>query len=1412
MNLILLTTKNLRSLSQYVLPILVFIFCTMGTQAAYATCHNVTYGGKIGDTEIQIGNYNPSPIISIEDPSGGNGTLEFLWLQTTDLTIARENWTPISGANSSTFDPGQISETTYFLRCSRRDGCTNWDGESNIIAKVVHPTPTADCINSTRVNDLANAPEIIGNHGVDHANNLLNAIDGQAARFYDENDNIVIKLEKAIDAGNFYTISWKQRNYTSTISNKAKLIVTESLNGTDFRDQKHQTTVIKDFFIYTTFQSTRTTRFIKLKSSAGFADLEIDAITYNKFTCVAGCVNVTDPGVIVGDEAQCGAYDATPIQSAQAPVGGIGDLEYLWLSSTTGRPRFITDTIAGANDATYDPGVLTETTYFVRCSRRTSCDSVDDWIESNTIIKYVYDNCVNGPTVCELNDHGISDKTPGATRNVWMNFDDEGIKEYTVINNSSKIQQFEDGTAVITGTVARVDDPCFQYTYFVRLVNKSTWAQWAAQGKTFKPNGSVDHTVWTYYDVDDAKSNFIGQGCHAGEVLNISQNPTDRTLGFQIGDGANVKNQNFGLSGWYKFSGSRVGHGDYNSNIDNCVVPCTGKISSVFLTNGTDAITLENGGTYRLCDLPLDNYLEAEVSGDHESFLWTVNSTDRIENVLPYNFPATSNGDFWNPVAGQYRITGSLYSENHAGGQLCDQVDITINIITCPKVCVLDNHGPSGVDSSKDRLIWLKENGGQREEYGVVDNSSKFTEFSDGTALLTGTVAKVDEPCKKYTYSVRLINKSTWTQWEAQGKTFKPNGNADHTSWIYYDLDDANSTFRGIECLDGEILNISQNPADRTVGFQLGDAANLKNSNFGLSGWFFFEGSRTGKGDYNGNINDCELASPFFNIGNKVWEDLNGNGQLDDGEPGLENIRVQLIGTDFVGNGVILETVTDSLGMYLFPSLQPGTYKLIFGPPTPGFFATAKNLGDDNTDSDINSGNGMTDLKTYGGGENDLTIDAGYFRLAEIGNFVFEDLNGDGIRQGNENGIGGVEVILEGVDGENNPVNRTTISNDLGIYFFNGLKPGTYKLTFGEVDGFEYSANNQGGDDSADSNVDPMTRMTGMEELTSGEMNDTYDAGLFQPISLSGFVFIDEDNSGLRDMDDTPQSGVKVNLLRRNPINGLFSVVDMTMTSDAGLYEFTNQAPGIYQIQFDPNTLPIDFFFTTQQDVFGNSEDDIDSDVNANGVIEGIALTSGQAPVTNLGALLVNDAILPVEWGIFTAELVNKNEVQLFWTTHSEINNNYFQIERSIDGVNFEVIGFVEGYGTTDINNEYDYLDTDPFFGKNYYRLKQVDLDGAYEYSVVRTIVLQVENLPDVIVYPNPTKDFTTLRAVKPFETDVEVDIVSVKGEVLRTIQLSQSTNSERIDLREYQSGYYYLNIRYDEFRQVVHRVLKLQD
>ncbi len=110
---------------------------------------------------------------------------------------------------------------------------------------------------------------------------------------------------------------------------------------------------------------------------------------------------------------------------------------------------------------------------------------------------------------------------------------------------------------------------------------------------------------------------------------------------------------------------------------------------------------------------------------------------------------------------------------------------------------------------------------------------------------------------------------------------------------------------------------------------------------------------------------------------------------------------------------------------------------------------------------------------------------------------------------------------------------------------------------------------------------------------------------------------------------------------------------------------------------------------------------------------------------------------LPIELLSFIA-VPNKNEIDLEWTTESELDNNYFTVEKSRGDLQFQSVAIVKGAGTTNQANQYFLADKSPFLGKSYYRLKQTDFDGNSTYSEIVAVEFTPATILDFEVYPNP--------------------------------------------------------------------------
>lgn len=149
---------------------------------------------------------------------------------------------------------------------------------------------------------------------------------------------------------------------------------------------------------------------------------------------------------------------------------------------------------------------------------------------------------------------------------------------------------------------------------------------------------------------------------------------------------------------------------------------------------------------------------------------------------------------------------------------------------------------------------------------------------------------------------------------------------------------------------------------------------------------------------------------------------------------------------------------------------------------------------------------------------------------------------------------------------------------------------------------------------------------------------------------------------------------------------------------------------------------------------------------------------------------------LPVELTYFDVEEVEQ-KANLVWETESEVNNDYFEVQRSTDGFKFERLGIVEGSGTTSFSNSYNFVDENPYRGVSYYRLKQVDFDGQYEYTDTKSFELYAHS--NILLAPNPVSSFDQLTVdVSQFGFDAEevtVKLVMADGRIVYAGGLQQN-------------------------------------
>lgn len=206
---------------------------------------------------------------------------------------------------------------------------------------------------------------------------------------------------------------------------------------------------------------------------------------------------------------------------------------------------------------------------------------------------------------------------------------------------------------------------------------------------------------------------------------------------------------------------------------------------------------------------------------------------------------------------------------------------------------------------------------------------------------------------------------------------------------------------------------------------------------------------------------------------------------------------------------------------------------------------------------------------------------------------------------------------------------------------------------------------------------------------------------------------------------------------------------------------------------------------------------------NANIVI-GKALDGNGSNKTSLDNLIIRQSQhspLPVELVNFDAAIdVDDQKVHLDWSTASELNNNFFMVERSSDLQAWEAIAKINGVGTTANLTKYGSVDVAPLIGTSYYRLKQVDFDGTTAYSPVES----VENTHSTLdiqlnVYPNPASDYIVISGLS--EEVGQVFLLNTAGQVVLRSN-HEVTNSTRINISDLDPGMYFVVYQVNQFRE----------
>ena len=179
-------------------------------------------------------------------------------------------------------------------------------------------------------------------------------------------------------------------------------------------------------------------------------------------------------------------------------------------------------------------------------------------------------------------------------------------------------------------------------------------------------------------------------------------------------------------------------------------------------------------------------------------------------------------------------------------------------------------------------------------------------------------------------------------------------------------------------------------------------------------------------------------------------------------------------------------------------------------------------------------------------------------------------------------------------------------------------------------------------------------------------------------------------------------------------------------------------------------------------------------------------------PATLSAAGTSSSATLPVKLSAFAAK-VSGSAVNLTWTTDQENNSTSFGIERSNDGINWTPVGTIAAQGNSSVATKYTYTDASPVTGTISYRLKMTDLDGAFEYSPIKSVKIAAAETHEMSIYPNPATNYVVISSKGATASNVKVQLISLNGQVLK--QVNGATSNVNLPVNEFHAGNYIVRV-----------------
>jgi protocatechuate 3,4-dioxygenase beta subunit len=472
-------------------------------------------------------------------------------------------------------------------------------------------------------------------------------------------------------------------------------------------------------------------------------------------------------------------------------------------------------------------------------------------------------------------------------------------------------------------------------------------------------------------------------------------------------------------------------------------------------------------------------------------------------------------------------------------------------------------------------------------------------------------------------------------------------------------------------------------------------------------------------------------------IGNFVWNDVNYNGLQEIGEQGVPNVKVSL----FNLSNVLIKTSTTTLsGAYALNDIPEGSYYIKVEYPD-NYINTISNLSNAELNSDFKSGN-VSNILNVQFGDNLTNLDFGLVKKLEIGDFVWEDTNYNGLQDVGENGI---KNTIVGVYNEQNVLLAQDTTDSNGAYSFKDLAATKYYLKF-KLDTVYIPTKVKSGNATIDSDVNE-NLTTDLINFENKNQDTSVDAGFVRYGSIGDFVWNDINQNGLQDVNEVGEEGLTIYLK-----NEAGNIIDEVTTKNGGGYQFSNVLPGNYKIQI---LLP-DFTSPTT----ANAANPLGSDLKSfNGLFE-----------TDVFTLASNQSITDIDLGY---NFLNARICGKIWTD-ANADGQYMVGEELVSEYTvtlFDELLALKDVQTTKLDGSYCF---DSLSAGNYKVVFAIDDDLQYTNSNVGS------DDTDSDVLSNIGSGSTAVITVMPGDTILNIDAGIVKRSVIGDI-IWEDTNYDGI-------------------------------